>query len=59
MANTKLQKQLVRAVVIDQMRWDYLHRCYDRYQQNGFKRMLNEGFTLREHHDKLYTRYSF
>ncbi len=38
--------KLVVGIVIDQMRWDYLYRYYDRYDNNGgFKRMLNEGFT--------------
>ncbi len=32
-------------MVIDQMRWDYLYRYFNRYSENGFKRMLNEGFT--------------
>ncbi|GEO03334.1 alkaline phosphatase family protein [Adhaeribacter aerolatus] len=31
--------------MVDQMRWDFLYRYYDRYGENGFKRMLNEGFT--------------
>ena len=38
--------KLVVGIVIDQMRWDYLYRYYDRYAANGgFKRMLNQGFT--------------
>ena len=37
--------KLVVGIVVDQMRWDYLYRYYDRYQPNGFKRMLKEGFT--------------
>jgi hypothetical protein len=37
--------KLVVGIVIDQMRWDYLYRYYDRYQAGGLKRMLNEGFT--------------
>jgi len=37
--------KLVVGIVVDQMRWDYLYRFYDRYQNNGFKRLLNEGFT--------------
>lgn len=37
--------KLVVGIVVDQMRWDYLYRYYDRYQPNGFKRLLNEGFT--------------
>ncbi len=38
--------KLVVGIVIDQMRWDYLYRYYDRYDENGgFKRFLNNGFT--------------
>jgi predicted AlkP superfamily pyrophosphatase or phosphodiesterase len=37
--------KLVVGIVVDQMRWDYLYRYYDRYQNNGFKRLLNEGFS--------------
>src|SRR6185503_7324561 len=38
--------KLVVGIVIDQMRWDYLYRYYDRYDaKGGFKRMINQGFT--------------
>ncbi|HWZ04984.1 MAG TPA: alkaline phosphatase PafA [Mucilaginibacter sp.] len=37
--------KLVVGIVVDQMRWDYLYRYYDRYQDNGFKRLLNQGFS--------------
>ena len=37
--------KLVVGIVVDQMRWDYLYRYYDRYQSNGFKRLLSEGFS--------------
>ncbi len=37
--------KLVVGIVVDQMRWDYLYRYYDRYNDNGFKRLLNEGFS--------------
>ncbi len=38
--------KLVVGIVVDQMRWDYLYRYYDRYAANGgFKRMLGQGFT--------------
>src|SRR5476651_1316163 len=43
--NTLPRPKLVVGIVIDQMRWDYLYRYYDRYQSNGFKRLLNEGFS--------------
>ena len=45
-ANNSLPRpKLVVGIVVDQMRWDYLYRYYSRYQSNGFKRLLNEGFT--------------
>jgi len=37
--------KLVVGIVIDQMRWDYLYRYAERYSPNGFKRILNEGFS--------------
>jgi predicted AlkP superfamily pyrophosphatase or phosphodiesterase len=37
--------RLVVGIVVDQMRWDYLYRFYDRYGEGGFKRLLNEGFS--------------
>ena len=38
--------KLIVGIVVDQMRWDYLYRYYDRYEANGgFKRMLNQGYT--------------
>ncbi|MBI5371803.1 MAG: alkaline phosphatase family protein [Sphingobacteriales bacterium] len=37
--------RLVVGIVLDQMRWDYLYRYYDRYSgTGGFKRMLGQGF---------------
>ncbi len=37
--------KLVIGLVVDQMRWDYLYRYYDRYSAGGFKRLVNEGFS--------------
>ncbi|MCU0402930.1 MAG: alkaline phosphatase family protein [Chitinophagaceae bacterium] len=37
--------KLVVGLMVDQMRWDFLYRYYDRFGQGGFKRMLGEGFT--------------
>lgn len=38
--------KLVVGVILDQMRWDYLYRYYDRYDaKGGFKRLLNQGFS--------------
>lgn len=37
--------KLVVGIMVDQMRWDYLYRFYERYGTDGFKRLLNEGFS--------------
>ncbi|HMI78573.1 MAG TPA: alkaline phosphatase PafA [Ferruginibacter sp.] len=37
--------KLVVGLVIDQVRWDYLYRFNALYGENGFKRMLREGFS--------------
>ena len=38
--------KLVVGIVVDQMRWDYLYRYYNRYAEDGgFKRLLNNGFS--------------
>jgi predicted AlkP superfamily pyrophosphatase or phosphodiesterase len=42
--------KLVVGIMVDQMRWDYLYRYYDRYENGGFKRMLNEGFSCDNAH---------
>lgn len=46
-ANDASQRpKLVVGLVVDQMRWDYLYRYYDRYAPGGgFKRLLNKGFS--------------
>lgn len=38
--------KLVVGIVIDQMRWDYLYRYYERYGNGGFKRLINDGFSV-------------
>jgi Type I phosphodiesterase / nucleotide pyrophosphatase len=38
--------RLVVALVVDQMRWDFLFRYQDRYSEGGFKRLLREGFAF-------------
>jgi len=44
--NTQLERpKLVVGIVVDQMRWDYLYRYYDKYETGGFKRLLNDGFS--------------
>ena len=42
--------KLVVGIVVDQMRYDYLTRFYDKYGEGGFKRMINEGFNCKNNH---------
>ena len=38
--------KIVIGIVVDQMRWDYLYRYYNRYAEDGgFKRLLSKGFS--------------
>lgn len=37
--------KLVVGIMVDQMRWDYLYRFYDRYGNDGFKRMITQGYS--------------
>ncbi len=42
--------KLVVGVVVDQMRYDYITRFWNRYGSDGFKRLVSEGFNLRNNH---------
>ncbi len=42
--------KLVVGIVVDQMRDEYLHRFRNKFSSGGFKRMMSEGFTCRNHH---------
>ena len=44
------QPKLVVGIVVDQMRYDFLYRYYDKYSPDGFKRLMNEGFNCRNNH---------
>lgn len=42
--------KLVVGIVVDQMRYDYLTRFQNKYGENGFKRLLKNGFSLENAH---------
>lgn len=42
--------KLVVGVVVDQMRYDYLTRFWKKYGNDGFKRLISEGFNLKNNH---------
>ena len=39
-----VRPKLVVGIVVDQMRWDYLYKYYEKYSEYGLKRLMNEGF---------------
>lgn len=42
--------KIVIGIVIDQMRYDYLHRFYDQFEEDGFKRIIDKGFACKNAH---------
>lgn len=50
---TAEQPKLVVGIVVDQMRYDYIHRFWNKFSEKGFKRLVNEGFWCKD------TRYNY
>ncbi len=51
--NTVLENskpKLVIGIVVDQMRYDYLTRFYNKYSEGGFKRLMKDGYNLKNAH---------
>jgi len=44
------EPKLVVAVVVDQMRHDYIARYWSKFSANGFKRLIREGFSFENNH---------
>jgi predicted AlkP superfamily pyrophosphatase or phosphodiesterase len=42
--------KLVVGIIVDQMRYDYLIKFYNKYGENGFKRLMNQGYNLQNVH---------
>ena len=42
--------KLVVGIVVDQMKMEYLYRFYDDFENNGFKRLVNNGYTFHNMH---------
>lgn len=38
--------QLIIGIVIDQMRYDYIYRYWDKFGKKGFRRLIEEGFSF-------------
>ncbi len=46
-AKSNEQPKLVVGIVVDQMRYDYLYRYWEKYGNDGFKKLMNEGFNCK------------
>ena len=42
--------KLVVGIVVDQMKMEYLYRFQSDFSENGFKRLMNEGYTFHNMH---------
>ncbi|HSI76211.1 MAG TPA: alkaline phosphatase PafA [Lunatimonas sp.] len=42
--------KLVVGLVVDQMRQEYFYKFHDRYVEGGFKRLMDEGFMMKNGH---------
>jgi len=42
--------KLVVGIVVDQMRYDYLYRYWNKYGEGGFKRLMRQGFNYKNTH---------
>ncbi len=42
--------KLVVGIVVDQMRYDYLTRFWDQFEEDGFKRLVENGFNFKNTH---------
>jgi len=42
--------KLVVGIVVDQMRYDYLTRFWNKYGNDGFKRLIAEGYNFKNNH---------
>ena len=48
--NTLDKPKLVVGIIVDQIRQEYLYRFYPKYGDGGFRRMMNDGFMLKNAH---------
>jgi predicted AlkP superfamily pyrophosphatase or phosphodiesterase len=42
--NKNSQPKLIVGIVIDQMRYDYIYRYWDKFSENGFKKLVQQGY---------------
>lgn len=48
--SSKDKPKLVVGIIVDQMRYDYLTRFWDKFGEDGFKKLINNGFSFKNNH---------
>ena len=43
-SQTNKVPKLVIGIVVDQMRYDYVYKYWDKFSEGGFKKLVNDGF---------------
>lgn len=57
-AQNQQRPKLVVGIVVDQMKMEYLYRFQNDFTENGFKRMMNDGFTFSNMHYNYFPTYT-
>jgi len=50
--------KLVVGIVIDQMRYEYIPRFWDKFEDGGFKRLVNQGYLFKNMHYNYFPTYT-
>lgn len=50
--------KLVVGIVVDQMRYEYINEYWDKFGEDGFKRMINEGYNFENMHFNYFPTYT-
>ena len=45
-----VKPKLIIGIVVDQMRYDFIYRYWDKYGNDGFKRLLSQGYSCENTH---------
>ncbi|MEL7832620.1 alkaline phosphatase PafA [Fodinibius sp. Rm-B-1B1-1] len=50
--------KLVVGIVVDQLRYDYIPLYWDKFEDDGFKRLVNQGYSFENHHFNYFPTYT-
>ena len=56
--NEDKQPKLVVGIVVDQMRYSYIPRYWNKFEEGGFKRLINEGYSFKNNHFNYFPTYT-